>query len=656
MHYKAVMFGLAVLVSQAFAGIGWAQEPIEGAPPVDGSGLDEAAQPPATDLPEPEEYEVLSLRLSGELDPLQRDAVKAVIDSLPTVAIGAQATHAITPHPSLSELLVLHEIQGADAVKHYALDGQFSRDGAMPLAAVYEYYASDYRSEHAWASNVPLPTELGDIEQSGFAEHLRDRLMVLARRSALLQMARWNSSRQISVCVSNELPPAGFCPLPQGGTRWNEVTESKPIYISVETSKALSQFVSIVAINRAGDVRHVMTGQAAPYSSGPPPIVGVMPPDQAVSDPTWIFAPDIPLNDALPPGHHDLLILTSERPVPTTLWDQALTGTISDATCAEQFESGICRAMQGMTGRLALDGARDIATVSIGVRGYVPNVRRIVKGSPASLAVSRWQAQLLRYRKIELNSRTPSGRTRFSFKQSHKCGGAYIGDGFVLTAAHCIPDDVSEMRVRLGSRNIGHGGTTFKVRSLVRHKNGNSGEGRVDLAVIQLKATTEELEELGSALRSVSPSTNRNPRFASTSGLVVTGWGFQKARLPGQKGWLSSDGSRQTQPDKLSQLLLVQADMSECEARTEYSAYRARDMLCLRSAVDGGDSCSGDSGGPVTSRASGGRRLVGIVSRGIGCAYKNLPAVYVNVAQHTRWIERAKQKMRTSRAGYYDLN
>ncbi|MEM8724146.1 MAG: serine protease [Pseudomonadota bacterium] len=649
---------MALLVFQVGVGSASAQEPAGVPAPIDPDGVDDTSSEPVTASAEPaERYEapVLSLRLSEDLAPEQRAAVEEVIDTLPNVVVGPQATHAIAPHPSLGELLVLHEIQGADPVKRYALDTQLERDGEMPLDAVYEFYASELASEYPWASNVPLPIELGDIEQSRFADHLRERLMVMARRAALVRLAGGGPSSGTSVCVSNALPPAGYCPLPGWGKRWNEVSDREPIYISVESDLASARFVTVVAINRDGDVAHVMTGEAARYLVEAPQVIGETLPDQAAAVSRWIFAPEATLNEALPPGHHDLLILTTDRPIAPALWEQSLSGTVSGEVCSPQFEFGICRAMQGKTGWWAAEQGQSAALHSVGVSGFVPRTRRIVSGSPASLEVSRWQAQLLRYRKIELDTRAPSGRQRFSFKQSHKCGGAYIGGGFVLTAAHCIPDDVSEMRIRLGSRNISHGGKTFKIRSLVEHRRGNARARRVDLALIQLKATAAELRAVGSNLRAVPLATNRNPRFAKASGLTVTGWGFQKARLPGQTGWLSADGTRQTQPDRLSQLVLDQADMAECRARSEYSAYLPRDILCLRGAIRGGDSCSGDSGGPVTSRAAGGRRLVGIVSSGIGCAFEDLPAVYVSVAQHTGWIERAKQKMRSSRAGFYEL-
>jgi len=53
-------------------------------------------------------------------------------------------------------------------------------------------------------------------------------------------------------------------------------------------------------------------------------------------------------------------------------------------------------------------------------------------------------------------------------------------------------------------------------------------------------------------------------------------------------------------------------------------------MVCAGTPEGGKDSCNGDSGGALVLKKSG--KQVGIVSWGTGCAEKEHPGVYANVA------------------------
>merc|ERR1712045_236237 len=97
--------------------------------------------------------------------------------------------------------------------------------------------------------------------------------------------------------------------------------------------------------------------------------------------------------------------------------------------------------------------------------------------------------------------------------------------------------------------------------------------------------------------------------------VTVSGWGTT-----------SSGGSQAT----VLQLVNVPA-MTNAECRdTGYGESQITDAMLCAGHIDAGgvDSCQGDSGGPLTYTTGGKTYVVGVVSWGIVCAWKNYPGVY----------------------------
>jgi len=86
-------------------------------------------------------------------------------------------------------------------------------------------------------------------------------------------------------------------------------------------------------------------------------------------------------------------------------------------------------------------------------------------------------------------------------------------------------------------------------------------------------------------------------------------------------------------------------DESECAKVPDYQKTLNPGVLCVGARTSAQqDSCQGDSGGPLTRQ----RVLVGLVSTGVGCGRKGVPALYTNVAHYADWIEAVQQEVKTS--------
>ncbi|XP_060655576.1 trypsin beta [Drosophila nasuta] len=206
----------------------------------------------------------------------------------------------------------------------------------------------------------------------------------------------------------------------------------------------------------------------------------------------------------------------------------------------------------------------------------------------------------------------------------HICGGAIIGDYFILTAAHCFEGEWSEpdYSVRLGSAEHAMGGELLSLRQIIRHGAYDTLTHDNDLALLLLNGRlnyTEELQAvpLASAQDALTPETT----------LYVSGWGLQ-----------SETGEEGVSP------VLRYVDLTHVEPKACRSAYSkvlpiTQRMLCA--SREGHDSCQGDSGGPLVGYQPGSNegKLYGIVSWGLGCAKREYPGVYTSVASFRTWID-----------------
>jgi len=300
---------------------------------------------------------------------------------------------------------------------------------------------------------------------------------------------------------------------------------------------------------------------------------------------------------------------------------------------------------------------------------------RIVGGEPARPGSAPWQVEILSSPayddadraydatlthqdacKIHLAERAP-------WELAHKCGGAWIGDGWIATAAHCVDNIpgfdgregnvLSDRRLRLGTQNLAVDDRLFAIDAVVIHAGYSKATKLDDIALARVVDDPRIAAFEASGRLAAVPLMGAADRdFDDGEALRVTGWGWMGQRNERDAvSRLDSAQRLQRNPADLQQLTLHYLPDAQCA--TEYGAFYGPGALCAGTLAGDGsieagkDSCQGDSGGPLTREEDGGRRsLVGVVSGGKGCG-AGKPAVYTRVSYYADWIVAAKAAARS---------
>tara|TARA_Y100001956_G_scaffold82663_1_gene104618 strand:- start:674 stop:2191 length:1518 start_codon:yes stop_codon:yes gene_type:complete len=232
---------------------------------------------------------------------------------------------------------------------------------------------------------------------------------------------------------------------------------------------------------------------------------------------------------------------------------------------------------------------------------------RIVGGSPAKAQDWKFYTQLV----------SRSGNRSY-------CGASYIGDGWVLTAAHCVDGDVpSQVAVKIGGYYYnGTDGVRANVSQIHIHPQYNSRNLSHDIALLKLSSipsgvTTVEIAE------------------GSLSQYVITGDLLTVAGL----GRTTEGGSS---PSVLQEVDVPLVSDSTCRQAGGTYATVGDVSFCAGVPQGGIDSCQGDSGGPIVINRSGTITQLGIVSWGIGCARPGKYGVYSDIAALRSFVDSVK--------------
>ncbi|MFJ8629185.1 serine protease [Streptomyces sp. NPDC093568] len=235
----------------------------------------------------------------------------------------------------------------------------------------------------------------------------------------------------------------------------------------------------------------------------------------------------------------------------------------------------------------------------------------VVGGFPVDVSDSPWT--------VALSSRDRFGGTR----AGQFCVGVAVSRSTVLTAAHCLseevlgspPEQVRDLKVIAGRTDLLSGrGQEIPVRATRVNPDYDSDSNAGDFAVVSLAAPLPASAVVRMARRG-------DPAYLPGTPALVYGWGD----VTGTGAY--PRGLRAARVHVLPDAICRQAYPGDGDGR-----YLADSMLCAGEYAGGRDACQGDSGGPLVAQG----KLIGLVSWGNGCGRAGSPGVYTRVSEIVR--------------------
>ncbi|XP_037716896.1 serine protease 52 [Drosophila subpulchrella] len=227
-------------------------------------------------------------------------------------------------------------------------------------------------------------------------------------------------------------------------------------------------------------------------------------------------------------------------------------------------------------------------------------VPKIYRGKNAKPQATRWMASVF-------------------YSTQFVCGGTLIHKSFVLTAAHCVEHE-GDLFVKLGAYNKALGTHKIRVSDAIRHREYRNMDYRNDIALLKLE-----------------PSVTFNENIRPICIYLDQGWGKQIWKFHAY-GW--GQTSEATESDILQTITLYRSDPEECKWLLGLNPKETQ--ICARSS-NNGDTCGGDSGGPLTSLLTDGMHnfetQFGIIS--LGTKHCKGLGIYTDVSDYVDWIARA---------------
>ncbi|MET8081662.1 serine protease [Streptomyces sp. NPDC005303] len=237
----------------------------------------------------------------------------------------------------------------------------------------------------------------------------------------------------------------------------------------------------------------------------------------------------------------------------------------------------------------------------------------VLGGYPVDVSEAPWT--------VALSSRDRFGGTR----AGQFCGGVAISPTKVLTAAHCMGEDVlgappeqmSDFRVIAGRTDLlSDQGKEIALREAWVNPGYDPQSNAGDFAVLTLAEPMPQNAVIAMAA-------GGDAAYTPGTSATVYGWGDVTG---------GGDYARRLRAARVH--VLADPACGDAYPGGADGTYLADSMLCAGEETGGRDACQGDSGGPLVAQG----KLIGLVSWGSGCGRAGQPGVYVRVSEVMRTL------------------